>query len=158
VRYFGYVLESILRVVFSSIYQVILSAQKAAVVCQSRDDVTLKMNKTRPQNWTIVPLLNLGFGLNKVSYSAPKSDGFKKYRICNSTGNTYGILCMCTSHGRLLKSVTGGTRKKFSTSLGKKENKSASNYKGMNEIKTKWFRNDEKLFEKAVSVDSLKKA
>jgi hypothetical protein len=82
VRYFGYALESILRVVFSSIYQVILSAQKAAVVCQSRSHVFPKMNKTRPQNWTIVPLLNLEFGRNKVSHSLPRSEGFKEYRIC----------------------------------------------------------------------------
>jgi retron-type reverse transcriptase len=158
VRYFGYVLVSILLVVFSSIYQVILSAQKAAVVYQSRDHVFPKMNKIRPQNWTIVPLLNLGFGRNKVSHSLPRSDGFKEYRICNSTGNTYGILCMCTSHRRMLKSVAGETRKNFSTLLGEKKNESASNYKSMEKIETNWFTNDEKLFEKAVSVDSLKRA
>lgn len=158
VRYFGYALENILRVVFSSIYQVILSAQKAALVFQSRDHVFPKMNKIRPQNWTIVPLLNLGFGRNKVSHCLPRSDGFKEYRICNSTENTYGILCMCTSHRRRLKSVAGETRKNFSTSLGEKKNESASNYESMKKIETNWFTNDEKLFEKAVSVDSLKRA
>ena len=87
VRYFAYVLESILRVVFSSIYQVILSAQKAAFGYQSRGYVSLKMNKIRPQNWTIVPLLNIGFGLNKEARKLPISDGFKEYRICSSTQN-----------------------------------------------------------------------
>lgn len=158
VRYFGYTLESILRVVFSFIYQVILSAQKAAVVCQSRDHVFSKMNKTRSQNWTIVPLLNLGFGCNKVSHGLPRSDGFKDYRIYNRTGNKYGILCMCTSYRLQQTSVTGETRKNFSTLLGEKENESASNNTIIKKIETNCFMNDEKLFEKAVSVDSLKRA
>jgi retron-type reverse transcriptase len=58
----------------------------------------------------------------------------------------------------MLKSVAGETRKNFSTSLGEKKNESASNYKGMEKIETNWFTNDEKLFERAVSVDSLKRA
>ena len=158
VRYFGYAFESILRVVFSFIYQVILSAQKAAVVYQIKGHVFPKMNKIRPQNWTIVPLFNLVFGCNKVAHSLPRSDGLKKYRICNNTGNTHGILCMCTSHRRTFKSVAGETRKNFSTLLGENKNGSASNYKNMKKIETNWFINDEKLFERAVSVDSLKRA
>ncbi len=112
-RYFGYVLESILRVVFSSIYQVILSAQKAVLGCQSRGHVSPKMNKIRPQNWTIVPLLNLGFNLNKVIYRFSRSDGFKEYRICSSMENMYGIVCMCTSHWRMFKPRVGRLEKTF---------------------------------------------
>jgi retron-type reverse transcriptase len=158
VRYFGYVPESILRVVFSFIYQVILSAQKAAVVYQSRGHVSPKMNKIRPQNWTIVPLLNLGSGCNKVARSLPRSDGFKEYGIYNNTVNMYGILRMCTSHRCMFKSVAGGIRKNFSILLGENKSESASNYKGMKKIETNWFTNDEKLFERAVSVDYLKRA
>jgi len=159
VRYFGYVLESILRVVFSSIYQIILSAQKAAVVYQIRGHVFPKMKEIRPQNRTIVPQLNLGFGHNKVSYGLPRSDGFREHRICNSlTGNTYGTLYMCTSYKRMFKFVAGETRKNFSTLSGEMKNESASNTKGMKNIETDWFMNDEKLFERAVSIDSLKRA
>lgn len=116
------------------------------------------MNKIRPQNWTIVPQLNLGFGLNKFTCKLSRSDGFKEYRICSSMENMYGILCMCTSHRLMFKPRAGGARKNFSTSLGKKKNESALNYENMNKIETNWFINDEKLFERAVSVDSLKRA
>jgi hypothetical protein len=129
VRYFGYVLESIRRVVFSSNYRVILSAKKAAVVCQSRGHVFPKMNEIRPQNWTRVPLLNLVFRCNQVLKDFSRSDGFKEYRICNSTGNMYGILCMCTSYGLLLESVAGEIRNHLPTLLGGMLNESASNYK-----------------------------
>ena len=65
-RDFGYVLESILRVIFSFICQIISSAQKAVVVYQSKDNVFLKMKKIRPQNWIIVVPLNLKFGCNEI--------------------------------------------------------------------------------------------
>jgi retron-type reverse transcriptase len=58
--------------------------------------------------------------------------------------------------------VAGETRKYFSTLLGESENGSASLSNVTNdkehEIDLNWFRNDEKLFERAVSVESLKRA
>ena len=58
VRYFGSVPESFLRVVFDLIYQVTLSAQKAAVRYFIRSLVTPKRNLIRLQNQTIVSQLS----------------------------------------------------------------------------------------------------
>ena len=102
VRYFGYVLESILKVVSSFIYQVILLAQKAAVRYFSKSHVYLKQNDIRLHNWAIASLLNFKCGFNITNLfidESLKSEGLKKNRICNSlAGNTYGILYMCTSY------------------------------------------------------------
>jgi hypothetical protein len=54
--------------------------------------------------------------------------------------------------------VAGETRKNFSTSLSENKNESASNYTVIKKIEMNWLVNDEKLFERAVSVDSLKRA
>jgi hypothetical protein len=42
--------------------------------------------------------------------------------------------------------------------VGENKNESAANYTVIKKIETNWFANDEKLFERAVSVDSLKRA
>lgn len=156
VQYFGSGLGSFLRVVFSIVIQVILSAQKAVVGYFIRIHVYPKRNKLRLQNQTIVSLLNLDHCCFQTHRLA-KSEGFRDYRICYNTGNMYGILHMRTSH-RI--SVAGETRKYFSTSLGKLENGSASLRKNIEEEKLNlnWFRNDTNLFERAVSVEALKRA
>ena len=156
VRYFGSGLESFLRVVFRIINQVILSAQKAAVRYFIRIHVYPKRNKLCLQNQTIVSQLNLDHCCFQMQRRA-KSEGFRDYRICYNTGNTYGILHMRTSH-RIF--VTGEIRKYFSTSLGESENGSAFLLKNIEKknLNLNWFRNDKKLFEKAVSVDALKRA
>jgi retron-type reverse transcriptase len=69
-----------------------------------------------------------------------------------------GILHMRTSHSL---SVAGEIRKSFSTSSGELENGSAFYSNNMNEeykVDLDWFKNDNKLFERAVSVDALKRA
>lgn len=156
VQYFGSGLGSFLRVVFSVIIQVILSAQKAAVRYFIRIHVYPKRNKLRLQNQTIVSLLNLDHCCY-WTHRLVKSEGFRDYRICYNTGNMHGILHMRTSH-RI--SVAGETRKYFSTSLGELENGSASLHKNIEEEKLNpnWFRNDKNLFERAVSVEALKRA
>jgi len=57
-------------------------------------------------------------------------------------------------------SVAGESRKHFSTSLGEMKNGSASNSKTIKEesLNPSWFNNDNKLFERAVSVEALKRA
>lgn len=155
-QYFGSGFGSFLRVVFSIIIQVILSAQKAAVRYFIRIHVYPKRNKLRLQNQTIVSLLNLDHCCFQTHRLA-KSEGFRDYRICYNTGNMYGILHMRTSH-RI--SVAGETRKYFSTLSGELENGSAFLHKIIEEKKlnSNWFRNDKKLFERAVSVEALKRA
>lgn len=89
-------------------------------------------------------------------YRLARSEGFRDYRICYNTGSMHGILHMRTSH-RI--SVAGETRKYFSTSLGELKNGSASLHKNIKEeLNINWFRNDENLFERAVSVKALKRA
>jgi len=156
VRYFGSVLESFLRVVFDFIYQVILSAQKAAVRYFIRIHVYPKRNKLRLQNQTIVSLLNLCYRCFQTR-RLTESEGFRNYRICNKVGNMFGILHMRTSHR---SSVTGETRKYFSTLSGEMENELASSFENIKnkEFNLDWFKNDKKLFERAVSVESLKRA
>ena len=155
-RYFGSVLESLLRVVFDFICQVILSAQKAAVKYLSRIHVYPKKNKLRLQNRTIVPPLNSCLCCGQT-HRLLESEGLGEYRICNKAGNMHGISHMRTSH-RL--SVVGESRKYFSTLLGEMENESASNLKTIKEeiLDPNWFKNDNKLFERAVSVEALKRA
>lgn len=156
VRYFGSVLESLLRVVFDFIYQVILSVQKAAVKYLSRIHVYPKKNKLRLQNRTIVPPLNSCLRCGQT-HRLLESEGFREYRICNKVGNMHGILHMRTIH-RL--SVAGEFRKYFSTLSGEMENGTASNSKTIKEeeLNPSWFKNDNKLFERAVSVEALKRA
>jgi len=134
-RYFDWALESILRVIFSFICQIILSAKKAVVVYQSRDSVFLKMKEICPQNLIIVLQVNLRISCKEMRYNFLRLNGLKERKICNNTGNMYGILCMCTSYRCTLQSVAGETRKFFSTSLGEIRNKSASNYKNMKYVK-----------------------
>jgi len=156
VRHFGSELESFLRVVFSIITQVILSAQKAAVRYFIRIHVYPKKKKLRLQNQTIVSLLNLDHCCFQT-HRQTKSEGFRNYRICYNTENMYGILHMRTNH-RLY--VVGETRKHFSTSLGELNNGSASLFRNIEKkiFNLNWFKNDKNLFERAVSVDALKKA
>jgi retron-type reverse transcriptase len=159
VRYFGSVPESFLRVVFDLIYQVTLSAQKAAVRYFIRNHVTPKRDHIRLQNQTIVSQLNTVLcGVQTFKHTVP--DGFRDQRVRIKAGNTPGILHMRTSHSYFF--VAGETRKYFSTSSGESENGSALLSNGTNDKEHKvdlnWFRNDEKLFERAVSVDSLKRA
>jgi hypothetical protein len=54
--------------------------------------------------------------------------------------------------------VVRETRKYLSTLLSKGKNESASNNKNISQLEIDWFLNDEKLYERAVSVNSLKKA
>ena len=156
VRYLGSVLESLLRVVFNFIYQIILSAQKAAVKYLSRIHVYLKRNKLRLQNRTIVPLLN-SYSCCGQTHRLLESEGFREYRIRSKVGNKFGILHMRTSHGL---SVAGESRKYFSISLSMMKTGSASNSKIIKKevVNPCWFRNDNKLFERVVSVEALKRA
>lgn len=155
-RYFGYVLESLLRVVFDSIHQVILSAQKAAVRYLSRIYVYPKRNKLRLQNRTLVLLLNFSVCHSQTS-GLFKSEGFREYKIWGRVGSMHGILHMRTSHKFF---VAGETRKYFSTLLDELDNKSAPNFKNIKKEKLNldWLKNDKKLFERAVSVNALKRA
>ena len=145
-RYFGSVLESLLRVVFDFICQVILSAQQAAVKYFSKMRAYPKKNKLRLQNRTIVPLLNSCLCCDQT-HRLLESEGLGEYRIRNKVGNMHGISHMRTSH-RL--SVAGESRKYFSTLLGEMENGSASNSKTIKEeiLNPNWFKNDNKLFER----------
>jgi retron-type reverse transcriptase len=159
VRYFGSVPESFLRVVFDLIYQVTLSAQKAAVRYFIRSHVTPKINLIRLQNQTIVSQLNTVL-CRVQTLKHTVSDGFRDRRVRIKVGNKPGILHMRTSHSYF--TVAGETRKYFSTLSGESENGSASLSNNTNDkehgIDLTWFRNDEKLFERAVSVESLKRA
>jgi hypothetical protein len=112
-RYFDWALGSIRRVIFSFICQIILSAQKVAVVYQSRDNVFLKTKEICPQSWIIVLQLNSRIGWKEMQYNFLRSNGFKERKICNNTGNMYGILCMCTSYRFTFYSVAGETWKFF---------------------------------------------
>jgi hypothetical protein len=143
VQCFSYALESLLRVVFDFIYQVILSAQKAAVKYLNRMHIYPKKNKLRLQNRTIVPLLN-PCSCCAQTHRLLGSEGFRKYRIYSKAGNMHGILHMRTIHSL---SVAGESRKYFSTSLGEMENGSASKSKTIKEEKLNpsWFKNDNKL-------------
>ena len=159
VRYFGSVLKSFLRVVFNLIYQVTLSAQKAAVRYFIRSHVTPKRNLIRLQNQTIVSQLNTVL-CRVQTLKHTVTDGFRDQRVRIKMGNTFGILHIRTSHSYF--SVAGETRKYFSTLSGESENGSASLFNDTNDKEHKvdlnWFKNDEKLFERAVSVKSLKRA
>ena len=64
---------------------------------------------------------------------------------------------MRTSHGL---SVAGESRKYFSISLSMMKTGSASNSKIIKKevVNPCWFRNDNKLFERVVSVEALKRA
>ena len=153
-QYFGYVLESFLRGILGPIHQVVLSAQKAAVEYPSMARVCQKKNKIRLQNLTIVTPLNHSRTLIRI----PRSEGFREYRICSGfAGNKYGILCMCTSHG-LFTTVAGEARKYSTSLLGVESNGSAPTIEEKNEIGKEWFINDNKLFERAVTVAALKRA
>lgn len=100
----------------------------------------------------------LRFDCNKVLHGLIKLNGFKKYRIYNKTGNIYGTLCMYISYRFMHMFLTRKTRKNFSTFIGEKKNESVSNYTIIKNIEMDEFTNDNNLFEKAVSVDSLKRA
>jgi NADH-quinone oxidoreductase subunit A len=157
VYHLGFMLKSFLRVVFSTIYQVILSVQKAAVTLLSKIQVCLKKNTMCLQHLITNFLTSLG-----CIYIMPKKftklSGPKEFKICNSSaGHTNGILPKCTSYKRLLF-VTGETRKYFSTLISKFDNELVSDIKNMDIIKANLFLNDGQLFTRAVSVDSLKKA
>jgi retron-type reverse transcriptase len=88
------------------------------------------------------------------------SEGLGNYKIrFYLTGNMCGRLYMCTS--RL--SAAGESRKTFCTSLGEKDNELASNYKitdnsNHNTFDNGWLINNNKLFGRAISMDSLKRA
>jgi len=112
-RYFDWALGSIWRVISSFICQIILSAQKVAVVYQSRDSVFLKTKEICPQSWIIVLQLNLRIGCKKMQHNFSRLNRFKERKICNNTGNMYGILCMCTSYKLTFQFVAGETRKFF---------------------------------------------
>ena len=88
------------------------------------------------------------------------TEGLGKYRIWFTAGNKCGILYMCTS--RRYISVAGEARKYFSTSLGEEDNESAvldnTKNKFDNIINQKWITNDNTLFERAISVEALKRA
>ena len=155
VWYFCYALESIQWVISGSIYQIILLTQNVVVEYLNKGYIFLKMNKLRPQNRIIGFQSNQKFDCNNVLFNFLRLNKFKGFQICNSTGNMYVILRMCTSHRRTVELVAGETRKNFCTSLSEMKNESALNYKN---IKMNWFTNDENLFERAVSVKSLKKA
>lgn len=89
-----------------------------------------------------------------------RSEELGEYRIRNRAGNKHGILHMCTS--RRLWSAAGETQKTFSTLSGKEDIELATNIKVTskfdNKIEKKWINNDNKLFEKAISIEALKRA
>lgn len=153
-RHFGHAPESILRGILGSIYQVVLSAKKAALEYPSKAHVCQKRNKIRLKNLTIVTPLNL----RPLFIKRLRPEGFREYRIrSGSAGDTSGILHMCTSHG-LLTAVAGEARKYSTTPLGVESNGSAPINDMTNEVCSEWFINDNKLFERAVSVAALKRA
>ncbi len=88
------------------------------------------------------------------------TDGLGEYRIWFIAGNKCGILHMRTSRGHW--SAAGGARKHFSTLSGEENNGSAviveTKNKFDNIIDKEWITNDNKLFERAVSVEALKRA
>ena len=153
-QYFGYVFESFLRGILGPTYQVVLSAQKAAVEYPSKVHVCQKRSIIRLQNLTIVTSLNH----RSLCIKRLRSEGLGKYRICSGfAGNMSGILYMCTSHGPVL-AVAGEARKYSTTSLGVESNGSAPILDTTIEIGREWFINDNKLFERAVTVAALKRA
>lgn len=158
IRYFGSVIESFLRVVLDLRYQVILSVQKTEVRHSIRSHVSPKRYQICLRNQTIVSLLSSCCSCFQTLKRA-EPEGFRECRICAKAGNMPGILHMRTSHSL---SVAGEIRKYFSTSSGELENGSASYFNNISEeehkIDSDWFKNDRKLFERAVSVDALKRA
>ena len=158
-QYFGSVPESFLRVVFDFIYQVTLSAQKAAVRYFIRSHVTPKRNLICLQNQTIVSQLNIAL-CRVQTLKHTVSDGLRDRRVRIKAGNKPGILHMRTSHSYFF--VAGEIRKYFSTLSGESKNGSASLFNSTSDkkhgVNLIWFRNDEKFFERAVSVGSLKRA
>jgi Type II intron maturase/Reverse transcriptase (RNA-dependent DNA polymerase) len=88
------------------------------------------------------------------------SEELGEYRIRDRAGNKHGILHMCAS--RRLPSAAGEIQKTFCTLLGKENIELATNIKVTskfdNKIEKKWINNDNKLFERAVSVEALKRA
>ena len=88
------------------------------------------------------------------------TEGLGEYRIWFIAGNKCGTLHMRTSRGHW--SAAGGVRKHFSTLSGEEDNGSAviveTKKKFDNIIDEGWITNDNKLFERAVSVEALKRA
>ena len=112
VQYFGSVPESFLRVVFDFIYQVTLSAQKAAVRYFIRSHVTPKRNLICLQNQTIVSQLNIAL-CRVQTLKHTVSDGLRDRTVRIKAGNKPGILHMRTSHSYFF--VAGEILKYFST-------------------------------------------
>lgn len=152
-QYFGYAFESLLRGTLGSNYQVVLSAQKAAVVYLSKVSVCQKKSTIRLRNLTIVTLLNHRSSCIKKLWS----EGLGEYRTSNGfAGSMFGVLYMCTSRGCL--PAAGEARKYSTTSSGVGSNESAPIRNTTIEIGSEWFINDNKLFERAVAVTALKRA
>ena len=138
----------------------ILSAQKAVISNRSMVHVYQKRNKTTYEIKQSFPCCDRSFALLRIFNGRYWTEGLGEYRIQCIAGSKSGTLYMRTSRG--YQSAAGEARKYFSTLSGEKDNESAvlteTKNKFENIIDEKWITNDNKLFERAVSIDALKRA
>ena len=123
-------------------------------VYQKTNKITYEIRQSSPCCDRLLALL-------RISDGRCWTEGLGEHRIRFIAGNKSEILHMRTSHG--YRSVVGEARKYFSTLLSEKDNESAvfltdTKNKFDNLIDEKWITNDNKLFERAVSIEALKKA
>ncbi|WP_391594141.1 cytochrome c oxidase subunit 3, partial [Winogradskyella sp.] len=138
----------------------ILSAQKAVISNQSMVHVYQKRDKITYEIRESSPCCDRLFALLRISNGQYWTEGLGEDRIRFIAGNQSEILHMRTSRGH--RFAAGEARKYFSTLSGEKDNESAvlieTKNKFDNIIDEKWITNDNKLFEKAISIESLKRA
>lgn len=123
-------------------------------VYQKTNKITYEIRQSSPCCDRLLALL-------RISDGRCWTEGLGEHRIRFIAGNKSEILHMRTSHG--YRSVVGEARKYFSTLLSEKDNESAvfltdTKNKFDNLIDEKWITNDNKLFERAVSIEALKRA
>jgi NADH:ubiquinone oxidoreductase subunit 3 (subunit A) len=149
VCYCNCVLESILRVVFSIIYKVTQSEQKAAVSFLSKILIYLKKNSGCLRNWIMALLFHLEYSCFVLQQFFLLKE-LKKGRIYNNfAGYIDGILCKCTSYSCFLF-VAGEIRQYSSILIKELENELASDIKNINKVDINQFLNDNRLFNRAV--------
>lgn len=118
------------------------------------------MNKITYEIRQSSPCCDRLFALLRICDGRCWTEGLGEYRIRFAAGNNSEILHMRTSWS--YRSPAGETRKYFSTLSGEKDNELAVSIETKNKfdniIDEKWITNDNKLFERAVSVEALKRA